>query len=82
MPETLGFIGLGNMGAPIAANLLKAGYGLRVYNRTAAKAAPLVEKGATLAPKPADVAQPGGIVLPARSWNALAPAEFTFPSAR
>ena len=63
MPETLGFIGLGNMGAAIAANLLKAGYGLRVYNRTATKAAPLVEKGATLAPKPAEVAQPGGIVL-------------------
>ena len=51
------------MGAPIAANLLKAGYALRVYNRTAAKGAPLVEKGATLAPKPAEVAQPGGIVL-------------------
>ena len=51
------------MGAAIAANLLKAGYGLRVYNRTAAKAAPLVEKGAVLAPKPADVAQPGGIVV-------------------
>ncbi len=63
MPETLGFIGLGNMGAPIAANLLKAGYGLRVYNRTAAKAAALVEKGATLASKPADAAQPGGIVV-------------------
>ena len=63
MPETLGFIGLGNMGAPIAANLLNAGYALRVYNRTAAKAKPLVEKGATLVPKPADVAQPGGIVL-------------------
>lgn len=63
MPETLGFIGLGNMGAAIAANLLKAGYGLRVYNRTAAKAAPLVEKGATLASKPAEVAQPGGIVV-------------------
>jgi 3-hydroxyisobutyrate dehydrogenase-like beta-hydroxyacid dehydrogenase len=63
MPETLGFIGLGNMGAAIAANLLKAGYGLRVYNRTAAKAKPVVEKGAILAPKPADVAQPGGIVL-------------------
>jgi 3-hydroxyisobutyrate dehydrogenase-like beta-hydroxyacid dehydrogenase len=63
MPETLGFIGLGNMGAAIAANLLKAGYGLRVYNRTAAKAAPLVEQGATLPSKPAEVAQPGGIVL-------------------
>lgn len=63
MPETLGFIGLGNMGAAIAANLLKAGYGLRVYNRTAAKAGPLVEKGATLASKPEEVAQSGGIVV-------------------
>jgi 3-hydroxyisobutyrate dehydrogenase-like beta-hydroxyacid dehydrogenase len=51
------------MGAAIAANLLKAGYGLRVYNRTAAKAAPLVEKGAMLAPKPVDVAEPRGMVL-------------------
>ena len=63
MPETLGFIGLGNMGAAIAGNLLQAGYGLRVYNRTAAKAKPLLEKGATLASKPADVAQAAGIVL-------------------
>jgi len=63
MSETLGFIGLGNMGVPIAANLLKAGFGLRVYNRTASKAAPLTAKGATVASSPADVAQPGGIVL-------------------
>lgn len=63
MPETLAFIGLGNMGAPMAGNLIQAGYGLRVYNRTAAKAAPLVEKGAALAAKPAEVAEAGGIVL-------------------
>ena len=63
MPEILGFIGLGNMGEAIASNLLRAGYGLRVYNRTASKAAPLVAKGATLAAKSADVAQAGGIVL-------------------
>ena len=37
MPETLGFIGLGNMGKPIATNLLKAGFVLRVYNRTPSK---------------------------------------------
>jgi len=35
MAETLGFIGLGNMGEAIAANLLAAGHSLRVYNRTA-----------------------------------------------
>ncbi|MGH9713468.1 MAG: NAD(P)-dependent oxidoreductase [Candidatus Acidiferrales bacterium] len=63
MSETLGFIGLGNMGTPIAANLLKAGYGLRIYNRTASKAASLVAKGATLASNAAEVAQPGRIVL-------------------
>jgi 3-hydroxyisobutyrate dehydrogenase-like beta-hydroxyacid dehydrogenase len=63
MAETLGFIGLGNMGEPIAANLMAAGHALRVYNRTASKAAPLVAKGATLAKAPADVASPGGIVF-------------------
>jgi 3-hydroxyisobutyrate dehydrogenase-like beta-hydroxyacid dehydrogenase len=42
----VGFIGLGNMGGGMAANLLAAGHALTVYNRTAAKARPLVEKGA------------------------------------
>ena len=45
----VGFIGLGNMGASMAANLVKAGHELRVYNRTVAKAAPLVALGATAA---------------------------------
>ena len=63
MTETMGFIGLGNMGEPIAANLIAAGHALHVYNRTASKATPLVAKGATLAKAPADVASPGGIVF-------------------
>jgi 3-hydroxyisobutyrate dehydrogenase-like beta-hydroxyacid dehydrogenase len=63
MKETVGFIGLGAMGSAMAANLLKAGFGLRVYNRTPEKARPLVEKGATLAQAPADVVEPGGIVV-------------------
>ncbi|MGA8366331.1 MAG: NAD(P)-dependent oxidoreductase [Candidatus Acidiferrales bacterium] len=63
MVETVGFIGLGNMGEPIAANLLSAGYGLRVYNRTASKAAALVAKGAKAAANAAEVSSPGGIVL-------------------
>ena len=49
MKETIGWIGLGAMGSAMAGNLLKAGFGLRVYNRTPEKAKPLVEKGATLA---------------------------------
>ncbi len=44
-----GFIGLGSMGLPMATNLTDAGVKLRVYNRTASKAEPLVAKGATLA---------------------------------
>jgi len=63
MAEILGFIGLGNMDEPIAQNLLRAGYALRVFNRTASKAATLVEKGAIVTATPADVATPGGIVL-------------------
>ena len=42
----VGFIGLGNMGSPMAANLLKAGHEVTVFNRTSAKAEPLVQQGA------------------------------------
>src|SRR5580704_13250215 len=63
MKETIGFIGLGNMGLAIATNLLKAGFGLRVFNRTAEKARPLLELGATLARSPAEVAEQGRIVI-------------------
>ncbi|HXX71497.1 MAG TPA: NAD(P)-dependent oxidoreductase [Candidatus Acidoferrum sp.] len=63
MAETLGFIGLGNMGEPIALNLLAAGYGLRVYNRTPSKVAPLVARGGLAAKTVAEVASAGGIVL-------------------
>lgn len=45
----LGFIGLGRMGAGMAANLVKAGHELVVYNRSPDKAAPLVALGATAA---------------------------------
>jgi len=63
MKDTIGFIGLGRMGLAMAHNLLKAGFGLRVYNRTAEKARPLLEQGATLACSPADTTDPGGIVV-------------------
>src|SRR5580658_2403773 len=71
MKETVGWIGLGAMGSAMAANLLKAGFGLRVYNRTPEKARPLVEKGATLAKTPADVVEPGGIVVTMVSNDAV-----------
>ncbi len=44
-----GFIGLGHMGAGMAASLLKAGHEVTVYNRTRAKAEPLVKVGARIA---------------------------------
>ncbi len=44
-----GFIGLGRMGAGMATNLVKAGHEVTVYNRSADKAAPLIELGATAA---------------------------------
>ena len=40
MPHSIGFIGLGIMGQPMALNLLKAGHKLTVYNRTAARQNP------------------------------------------
>ncbi|HVB81348.1 MAG TPA: NAD(P)-dependent oxidoreductase [Candidatus Binataceae bacterium] len=45
----VGFIGLGRMGAGMAANLLKAGHEVNVYNRTAAKSEALVARGAKAA---------------------------------
>ena len=45
----VGFIGLGHMGAGMAANLLKAGHEVAVYNRTLTKAEALVTEGAVLA---------------------------------
>ncbi len=59
----IGFIGLGAMGLPMASNLLAAGHKLRVYNRTASKADPLVKLGAELMSNSAAVASPGGIVV-------------------
>jgi 3-hydroxyisobutyrate dehydrogenase-like beta-hydroxyacid dehydrogenase len=63
MTETIGFVGLGRMGEPMARNLLQAGYALNVYNRTAAKASALVEQGARLASQPGDAVASDGIVI-------------------
>jgi 3-hydroxyisobutyrate dehydrogenase len=52
----LGWIGTGRMGYALASRLLKQGCDLAVYNRTRAKAEPLVAMGARLVDKPADLA--------------------------
>lgn len=54
--QTLGWIGLGRMGYPMAERLVKAGYDVRVWNRTRAKAEPLAALGATLVDHPVDLA--------------------------
>jgi 3-hydroxyisobutyrate dehydrogenase len=53
---TVGFIGLGIMGQHMAGHLLDAGYPLHVYNRTASRAAALVERGAVAQESPAGLA--------------------------
>jgi 3-hydroxyisobutyrate dehydrogenase-like beta-hydroxyacid dehydrogenase len=63
MTETIGFIGLGALGSPIAANLLEAGYPLLAYNRTASKADALVARGAERVDRAVDAVRPGGIVV-------------------
>lgn len=52
----IGFIGLGNMGAPMARRLIEAGHSLVVYDTRNDAVAPLVALGAKLASSPADVA--------------------------
>ncbi len=59
----LAYIGLGTMGAPMAANLLKAGYNLTVYNRTRNKEISLVNKGAKHANSPKEAAIAADVVF-------------------
>jgi 3-hydroxyisobutyrate dehydrogenase-like beta-hydroxyacid dehydrogenase len=63
MPHTIGFIGLGIMGQPMALNLLKTGHKLTVYNRTSGKTEPLKEAGAQVALTPAAAANGADFVI-------------------
>jgi len=58
----VGFIGLGHMGVGMAANLLKGGHRVTVYNRTLAKAEPLVAQGARLAASISDACEGDAVV--------------------
>jgi len=59
----VGMIGLGLMGKPMAANLLKAGFSLVVWNRTGAKAEELVRAGAKLTGTPREAAAASDVLL-------------------
>ncbi|AFZ12491.1 2-hydroxy-3-oxopropionate reductase [Crinalium epipsammum PCC 9333] len=59
----VGFIGLGNMGQPIASNLIKAGHELTVYNRTKSRAEELLSLGAQVADSPGQAAQEAEVLI-------------------
>ena len=61
--ETVGFIGLGNMGGGMSANIQRAGYPMVVYDLREEAAKPLLEGGARLANSPAEVASLCDITL-------------------
>ncbi len=61
--QRVGFIGLGNMGYPISLKLLKAGYGLVVYDVVTEKIEKIVAEGATGADSPRNVAELSDIVM-------------------
>jgi 2-hydroxy-3-oxopropionate reductase len=63
MKPTVGLIGLGLMGKPMGANLLKAGFPLVVWNRTASRADELVKQGAKLAANPREVASQADVLI-------------------
>ena len=61
--ETVGFIGLGNMGAGMAGNIQKAGYPMVVHDISEGAARPFLENGARLASSPAEVARLGDVTF-------------------
>ena len=61
--DTIGFVGTGRMGGPMAGRLLDAGYSLSVYDMQSEATKPLVARGARLAKSPAEVASSADIVL-------------------
>lgn len=64
MPETtVAVLGTGIMGLPMAANLAVAGFGVRAWNRTPAKAAPLADRGCTVTDTPQEAVDGADFVL-------------------
>ncbi|MDQ3099145.1 MAG: NAD(P)-dependent oxidoreductase [bacterium] len=60
---TIGFIGLGLMGKPMALNILKKGFPLVVYNRTESKTKELADQGAVVAHSPRELAEQSEIIV-------------------
>ncbi|HWN83807.1 MAG TPA: NAD(P)-dependent oxidoreductase, partial [Vicinamibacterales bacterium] len=60
---TLGFVGVGRMGGPMASRLLDAGHSLVIFDTNAAVMQPLADRGATIASSPTDVASKTAVVF-------------------
>jgi 3-hydroxyisobutyrate dehydrogenase len=75
----IAFLGTGRMGSPMAANLARAGFDVRAWDRTATRAGVLADDGASLAASPAEAVRGAGILItmladgPATEqvWNGL-----------
>jgi 3-hydroxyisobutyrate dehydrogenase-like beta-hydroxyacid dehydrogenase len=63
MINTISYLGLGTMGSGMVSNLLKAGYKLTVWNRSAKKCGPFGKKGARIADTPADAVRQAELVM-------------------
>src|SRR6266568_6213406 len=63
MKERIGFVGLGQMGQPMALNLLQAGFELRVFDLDQERLGPPIAQRAEPVSSPGEVTEPGGIVL-------------------
>jgi 3-hydroxyisobutyrate dehydrogenase-like beta-hydroxyacid dehydrogenase len=68
----IGFIGLGQMGSAMAANLIKAGHEVTVFNRSAQKARALVEQGARAAANIAEACHGQAVITMLADDNAVA----------
>jgi 3-hydroxyisobutyrate dehydrogenase-like beta-hydroxyacid dehydrogenase len=59
----IGFLGLGEMGTPMASRLIRAGHDVIIWNRTAARTGPLAQQGAAVAPSPATAGASADFVI-------------------
>ena len=61
--ETIGFIGIGVMGKPMAMNLLRNGYSLSIVSRHPEKEAPLIARGALTVASPLALARASDVII-------------------
>jgi 3-hydroxyisobutyrate dehydrogenase-like beta-hydroxyacid dehydrogenase len=76
MSMRIGFIGLGQMGSGMAANLVKAGHDVTVYNRSPEKVSALAQQGARVAQSVADACQGGAVITMLADDDAIAAVTF------